>query len=173
MKSAYVFLGTGLVSLLVGCASTPVVLAPVGPNPFGTQRIASHGELQVFSSLAGQSDLENPGSKNPFWYEHTDYCIYNLQGKLVKWVANTVEYGEEGPGRVALPAGRYLVKAHAKDYFWVEVPVAIMRGRTTKVHLDDNWKLPASTPKGDVVSMPNGNPVGWRAECRIHEGDGD
>lgn len=75
MKSAFAFLGTGLVSLLVGCASTPVVLAPVGPNPFGTQGIASHGELQVFSSLARARDSENPGSMNPYWCEHTDYYI--------------------------------------------------------------------------------------------------
>jgi hypothetical protein len=65
---------------------------------------------------------------------------------------------------VALPAGRYFVKAQGKDYLQVEVPITIERGRTTRVHLDDKWNLPADTPKRELVSLPNGNPVGWCAE---------
>jgi hypothetical protein len=77
MRSVCIVLGPGLVSLLVGCSSTPVALAPIGPNPVGGERIASKGELQVFSNLAGQSDDQNQGSKDPVWYQHTDYNIYN------------------------------------------------------------------------------------------------
>jgi len=58
-----------------------------------------------------------------------------------------------------------LVNAQAKDYSWVKVPVTIDRGRTTEVHLDGNWNLPADVPKTKLVNVPNGNPVGWRAEC--------
>jgi hypothetical protein len=164
MKSVSIILGAGLVSLLTGCSSTPVVLAPVGPNPVGGERAASTGELQVFSSLTEQSDDQNQGSEDPVWRQHTDYRIYSLQGKLVKRVDNTIGHFEEAPRRVALPAGQYLVKAQAMDYLWVEVPVTIERGRTTRVHLDDNWKLSADTPKNELVSMPNGKPAGWRAE---------
>jgi hypothetical protein len=164
MQSVYVLLGAGVVSLLVGCSSTPVALAPVGPNPVGSQRTASKGELQVFSSLVEQSDDQNQGSKDPVWYQHTDYRIYDLDGKLVKRVDNTIGHYEQAPRVVALPAGKYLVKAQAKDYLWVEVPVTIKPGRTTRVHLDDKWKLPADTPKRELVSMPNGYPVGWSAE---------
>jgi hypothetical protein len=159
MKSVYILLATGLVSLLVGCSSTPVALAPVGPNPVDIESMDSKGALQVFSSLTGRSEGDNPT-----WHKHTEYYIYNLHGKLLKHVDNTIGHYENAPRPVALPAGRYLVKAHAKDYFWVNVPVTIERGRTTRVHLDDNWKLPANTPKTELVSMPNGNPVGWRAE---------
>jgi hypothetical protein len=166
MKSVCIFLGPGLVSLLVGCSSTPVALAPIGPNPAGNERIASKGELQVFSNLAEQSDNENQGSTDPapLWHQHADYNLYDMQGKLVKHVDNTVGHYEQAPRRVVLPAGRYLVKARAKDYLQVEVPVTIERGRTTRVHLDDNWRLPADAPKRELVSLPNGNPVGWRAE---------
>ncbi len=164
MRSVYVLLGTGLVSLLIGCSSTPIALAPVGPNPVGGETIGSQGELQVFSSLVEQSDDQNQGSEDPVWYQHTDYRIYDLHGKLVKRVANTIGHYEQAARRVVLPTGRYLVKAQAKDYLWVEVPVTIEPGRTTRVHLDDNWKLPADAPKRELVSMPNGNPVGWRAE---------
>lgn len=165
MRSVSMVLGISMVSVLVGCASTPIALAPIGPNPAGSKRRASNGELQVFSNLAEQSDNGNQGSTDPIWYQHTDYRIYNLQGKLVKRVDNAVGHYERSPRRVRLPAGRYLVKAQGEDYSSVEAQVAIECGRTTKVHLDDNWKVPADVPKNEVVSLPNGNPAGWRADA--------
>jgi hypothetical protein len=163
MKSINCLLGTLVISMFAGCASTPVTLAPVGPNPLG-QSTPSRGALQVFSSLAEQNDDQSQGGDgSPVWYQHTPYKIYNLEGKLVKRVGNTIGHYEEAPERVALPAGRYLVVAQATDYFWVSVPVVIDRGRTTRVHLDDSWKLPSETPQTSVVSLPDGIPVGWRA----------
>jgi hypothetical protein len=159
MKGVYFFLGTGLVLSLVGCSSTPVALAPVGPNPFGSKSMVSEGGLQVFSSLVGHSE-----GNNPTWYQHTDYYIYDLHGKLVKRVDNTIGHYDAAPRLVALPAGRYLLKTQANEYVCVDVPVTIERGRTTKVHLDDQWKLPADTAKKELVSLPDGNPVGWSAE---------
>jgi len=126
--------------------------------------MASKGELQVFSCLDEESDDQNQGSQDPVWYQHSDYSIYNLHGKLVKRVNNTTGHYEQAPRRVALPAGRYIVKAQANDYLQVKLPVTIEPGRTTRVHLDDNWKLPAGTQKRELVYMPNGNPVGWSAE---------
>ena len=164
MKSVCIFLGPGLVALLAGCSSTPVALAPIGPNPVGSESAATKGELQVFSNLTEQSDDQNQSSTDPVWYQHRDYNIYDLHGRLVKHVNNTVGHYEQVPRRVALPAGRYLVRAQAADYLRVEVPVTIERGRTTRVHLDDKWKLPPDTPNRELVSLPNGNPVGWRAE---------
>jgi hypothetical protein len=159
MKSICLILGAGLVSVLVGCTSTPVALAPVGPNPAGVERPSSDGQLQVFTSLIGRSE-----GNNPVWYQHTSYYIDDLNGRLVKHVQNTTGRYAETPSRVLLPAGKYLVKAQANDYFWVNVPVTIERGRTTRIHLDDSWKLPAEASKTELVSLPNGNPVGWRAE---------
>jgi hypothetical protein len=157
MKDIILLLGAGLVSLLVGCASTPVALAPVGPNPVSVRSNPSGGGLQVFSSLVGRSEGDNP-----VWYQHTGYYIYDLHGKLVKRVDNTIGYYAEAPRRVALPSGKYLVKAQASDYLWVDVPVTIKPGRTTRVHLDDSWKPPTGTPKTQLVCLPNGNPAGWR-----------
>ena len=68
------------------------------------------------------------------------------------------------PPVVALPPGRYIVEARATDARRVRVPVAIEAGRTSIIHLDDNWKVPVSTPKDELVSLPSGSPVGWRAE---------
>ena len=157
MKSICLLLGTGLVSVLVGCSSTPIAVAPVGPNPFGIKGGASKGELQVFSSLVGRSEGDNPS-----WWQHSNYNIYNLSGKLIKRVDNTVGHYEEAPRQVVLPAGTYLVEAHSSDYFWVDAPVTIERGRTTRVHLDDHWKIPNDAAQ--LVHLPNGNPIGWLAE---------
>ena len=159
MKNINLILGAAVLTLMMGCASTPVVLAPVGPNPVGVKSMDSQGDLQVFSGLVGRTEGENPT-----WYQHTDYYIYDLHGKMVRHVDNTIGYYAKAPSRVALPAGRYLVKAKANDFLWVAVPVTIEHGRTTRVHLADNWQIPADAPKSELVSMPNGNPIGWRAD---------
>jgi hypothetical protein len=166
MKIVYCLPGLVFASLLIGCASTPIALAPVGPNPNGSLTAASMGELQVFSSLVRQHDDQNQaGDGMPGWYQHTDYCIYTPQGKLVKRVGNTTGHYEETPRLVILRPGRYLIKAEARDYSWVQLPVTIERGRTTRVHLDDNWKPAEPAPKNALISMPNGNPVGWRDQA--------
>ncbi len=159
MKSICCIMTIGVVSLLMGCASTQVSLPPVGPNPERAGTKSSTGDLQVFSSLVGRAEGENPT-----WHQHSDYYIYDPGGNLVKHVNNTTGYYARAPRPVSLPAGSYLVKAQSTDYFWVEVPVTIQHGKTTRVHLDDNWKAPAVTPTGEIVHLPNGNPVGWSAE---------
>ena len=165
MKNLPLLLGLGVFSLLIGCSTTSVVLAPVGPNPFDSESVASASSLQVFSKVTRKrEDREEGGDGTSSAHQHTDYSIYDLQGKLVMHVGNATGEYAETPKQVALPAGRYLVKAQAKDYFWVKVPVTIERGRTTRVHLDDNWNPPADAPRTKLVTAPNGNPVGWRTE---------
>jgi hypothetical protein len=60
-----------------------------------------------------------------------------------------------------LPVGSYLVKARAKDYLLVTVPVVIKGGQTTRVYLDDSWVLPDGLPKTEIIYTPRGFPVGW------------
>jgi hypothetical protein len=88
----------------------------------------------------------------------------NTRGKVVEQVDNTVEHYSTSPRLVSLRPGNYTVSARDKEWLSVKVPVVIERGRTTKVHLDDNWQPPASTQKTEVVSAPDGNPAGWRAD---------
>jgi hypothetical protein len=164
MKKVVFLLGAGLVALVAGCSSTPVALGPVGPNPKGSQSEASTGGLQVFTRMAVRQDDQNQaGDGEPVWHQYTEYNIYNPDGILLKRVVNSAGHYGERADLVTLPAGRYLVKAQAKDYFWVNVPVTIERGRTTRVHLDENWKPPADAPKGEIITGPDGKPAGWRA----------
>jgi hypothetical protein len=163
MKSI-ILLGAGLVLFMTGCASTPLVLGPIGPNPTASKSDAPVGKLQVFSRVEAQKDDQNQaGDSWPDWYQHTDYVIYGSNGKPVKHVGNTTGHYAEAPKLVTLPAGQYWVKARAKDYFWVKVPVTIKPGRITRVHLDDNWNPPADTPSKAIITEPSGHPVGWNA----------
>jgi hypothetical protein len=142
---------------MVGCSSTPITLAPIGPNPTGVESMASEGELQVFSRMVGRSE-----GNNPDWHQHSDYYIYDLHKKLIKRVRNNFGYYAKAPCLVALPTGNYLVKARAKNYFWVDVPVTIKPGETTDVHLDTAWKIPFDASTNEMVYFPDGYPAGWR-----------
>jgi hypothetical protein len=171
MKSVHYLMGSVVATLLVGCSSTPVALAPVGPNPFGVESKVSTGGLEVFSSLTEQSDDQNQGNNgDPVWYQHTGYKLYTMHGKLLRRVDNTTGHYDTAPRQVMLPPGRYVVKAQAKPDYWVELPVTIEPGRTTRVHLDDKWKPPSDTPKRELVSLPNDKPVGWRDKSTIQAG---
>ena len=120
--------------------------------------VAGRCVLEVFSALTGRSEGDNPS-----WYQHSRYLVYNRLGKRLESVGNTVGYYAEMPRLISLPPGDYLVKAQAKGHWWVEVPVKIERGRTTRVHLDAAWQMPPGTSKSELVSIPAGYPIGWRA----------
>jgi len=124
------------------------------------------GYLQVFSSLAVQSDDQNQASNggNPIWYQHTDYSVYDAEGKRVEHVDNSMGHYSTSPRLVSLPPGNYTVRARGKQWLSINVPVVIKAHRTTKVHLDDNWEPPAGTPKTEVVTGPGGYPAGWSAD---------
>jgi hypothetical protein len=157
MKRITIILSATVACLLAGCASTPVVLSPVGPNPFALAGSDANGQLEVFSATEGRIEGDNPT-----WFQHGDYYIYTQQGRMLKRVVNTVGYYEEAPCRLSLSPGNYLVKAGAKDYFRVEIPVVVRRGLLTAVHLDNKWKPPEATAKTNLVYTPDGYPIGWR-----------
>ncbi len=163
MKEVGIALGVSVVLVAAGCSTAPVALAPVGPNPTRGETMTATGELQVFSRLRQESDDQNQASEDPVWRQHADYSVYDTHGKLVARVYNSIGHYEQAPRQVVLPPGQYLVKAPARDYLLVEVPVTIERGRLTRVHLDDKWQLPSATPNTELVCAPNGEPVGWKA----------
>jgi hypothetical protein len=164
MKNVSVLLAAGLIAVLTGCSTVSV--QPVGPNPTGAKSALSTGQLEVFSRPASRDDDQNmAGDGIPPWHQYTAYDIYDLSGNMIKRVINSRGHYGERPDVVALPAGRYMVKAQAKDYVWVNVPVEIEPGRTTRVHLDEKW-VPANAGKGEVVRGPDGTPVGWQVQSK-------
>lgn len=160
MKNITLTLGVALAALLVGCSTTPVALAPVGPGPFTSQAGASNkGNLLVYSSLVTRTE----GSENPDWHQHSHYYISDSNGRQRRYVDNTVGHYERTPRTLHLAPGTYTVKAMASGRQWVELPVVIRPGQTTIVHLDNGWN-PGNVPAAQIVSMPNGYPVGWRSD---------
>lgn len=150
--------------LLASCASSPVALSPVGPNPsLGGSSLADTGYLRVFSER--ELVTEGYDGPNPSYYQHSSYRIYDSHGKLMQYVGNTVGKYATAPAVVSLQPGSYVVKARAEDYLTVEVPILIAPDRTTNVHLDDRWNPPAGTPNQELVLEPSGSPVGWRSSA--------
>ena len=158
MKRSILFLGAaGAMALLAGC-SAPVALKPVGPNPGGFQTATVNGQLEVFSAESARMEGDNP-----IWRQHSDYYICNEQGKRLERVENALGYYARTPRLVTLPAGKYIVKARAKDALLAEVPVVIQPGEITKVHLDGQWQPVAN--RTQLVWAPSGYPVGWRVNA--------
>jgi hypothetical protein len=147
-------------AILSGCASPPIVLAPVGPAPVEKTAHVSTGRLQVFSAAEARADGDDT-----YYYPHTGYSIFSDVGRRLKYVNNHVGTMDESPAVVPLPTGHYRIVAQSEAYGRVTVPVVIESGRTTTIHLERDWK-PAANLSRNVVRLPDGEAVGWSA--KIH-----
>jgi hypothetical protein len=162
MKHATLLAGTALASLLMGCASQHVVLAPVGPNPTAGINSTALGQLIVYSPEAPNDD-GNAFAFAPEWYQRMDYNIYYPDGKLAEHVINSPAPYDANPATITLAPGDYVVKSPSREYMELKVPITVEAGKTTRVHLDARWKA-SEAPPTEVVSTPGGYPVGWRSE---------
>lgn len=141
-----------------GCASQPIVLAPVGPGPFVNGAYADgKGDLEVYTETHEycEDDLS--------YFPHTDYEIYTVDGKHLKHVWNHQNHEDEHPAVVTLSPGEYVVKAWADSCGFVSVPVVIKANETTRVILQPGWNPGGTVAKSALVQTPNGYFVGWRA----------
>ena len=146
---------------LAGCASPPKLgnLEAVGPEIRSSDRMSGNGWLQVYSATR-QYDTGG----NTFYYPHTNYVIYDAQGKIVKRVRNHVGIMDESPAVVTLPAGSYKVLAKHPGYGQVMIPVVVSASQATAVHLDGAWQPPRGAKEGALVRLPDGECIGFRAE---------
>lgn len=151
-----------VIPLLASCVSQPITLAPVGPRPVAAMQFlpsSGQGHLQVFT----ETDETEVGQDVPF-FPHRDYQIYTAEGKRLKRVWNSQSPEDKTPAVVTLPAGDYLVKADAELYGRVTLPVVIRAGQTTRVILQPGWNPSGEVANADLVRMPDGYPIGWRAD---------
>jgi hypothetical protein len=159
-RALWLALLTGLIGLAVGCASTgksPVITEAVGPAPNAFSR-AFTSSIQVFSA----TEQFRSGS-DIYYYPHTSYSIYDRAGKRVKSVPNRVGMTDQTPEVVRIPPGDYVVIALAEGFGRVRIPVVVKPGRLTEVRLERSWKPPMDTPASDLVTFPDGQPIGWKA----------
>jgi hypothetical protein len=159
MKTSVKFILLVVIPLLASCASQPIALAPVGPGPFAHRASSnSNGDLQVYT------ETEEYYLDEMSYFPHTDYQIYTTDGKHLKRVWNHQTHEDEYPATVTLPPGEYVVKAYAEFYGPVIVPVVIKPAETTRVILQPGWKPARTVTRSDLVQIPNGYFVGWRAD---------
>lgn len=145
----------------------------VGPEPLGTATERGDGALQVYS--ANEKALSHVIASDVFEndqvrYElaHTDYAIYDNNGKLVKKVSNAKNPNDSSPALVKLAAGQYKVVAKAQtDDGWTityNVPVVVKTGGKTVVHLEPDWRPSKTVEQGSsLVQGHDGRIIGWLA----------
>jgi hypothetical protein len=165
------WLTAGLIPALVSCAASrsPLVLGPVGPETSGRVVAISSGYLKVYSATEDyhNGSAEDLDFQSVHYYPHTNYAVYSEDGKIVKKVRNAIGVHDEDPALVEMPAGTYTVLAESERYGMVKVKVVIEPGKLTTVNLEYNKQPPSGSSKGnyDLVRLPNGSIVGWRADA--------
>ena len=176
MKFAIVIVVSSSVACLVGCASTPQIAISEGVGPAPMERAEAPGKsvLQVYSArVKALTDLNreeflwnNDFGKNAFLYEaaHTDYTICTRDGKVLQRVRNARNPNDPEPAVVPLPPGNYEVKANARGFGLVTIPVVIEPGNVTMVNLQRGENpVVASVAKSNAVLLGDYRIVGWRA----------
>jgi hypothetical protein len=171
---------TGALIGLTGCATSNhyALVEPIGPAPGALAQNSEDGVLQVYSArqpahidpnyavfFQGSSALKHLA----YLPAHTDYSIYDAAGRLIRHVQNSTALGDANPAQVALPSGRYQVRAEAEtgdgDLATISLPVIIESSRTTMVYLDGGITAPPpGSQRNELVSLPNGYIAGWRAD---------
>jgi hypothetical protein len=152
--------GAIIIPVVAGCASNPLALATVGPQPGRPAAPGLQGSVQVFSATQTSNPIGDIGSAS-YFHPHSGYQIKAASGQPVRFVFNHASDMDEWPDLVNLPPGHYQIEAQSACCGLVSVPVVIENGRTTVVHLDRNWSAPSHTPANQVVFLPNGESVGW------------
>lgn len=129
-----------------------MVLPAVGPLTSNRSHNAGVGSLQVFTALTERND-----SGIQYLYPQ-NYFIYQTN-TMLKAAVNSALMSEQ-PSVVDLPPGDYVVRAPADGFGWVQVPVVIKAGALTEVHLDRRWRPGDWRSSTNLVTMPDGSPMG-------------
>jgi hypothetical protein len=162
MKEQHLFVSVGAAMLLTSCASLQsiAVTGTVGPQP--ARLYPSAGFLKVYSATEEHFDGDTA------YYSHTNYRILTRDGRVFKEVRNAISPSDEIPETVTLPSGAYTVVAESETSGTVSVPVVVRTGRTTVLHLerDKDWTPSALARESDLIHLPNGQPIGFRAADR-------
>ena len=148
--------------LLAGCSaiSQQVLMPPIGPRPNEhIESVGGKGQLIVYS------DTDEHDEDAVYYYPHSAYTIFTLDGKKVRYVRNHRDKYDEAPEVVSLEPGDYSIRARAESCGYVNVNVSVKSGQITPVYFgrgNGNSRLDAN--EAAVVRLPNGRLVGWAAD---------
>lgn len=159
-----------LALLACGCVEVhreQLALEAVGPAPQNPAISSSIGELQVYSALqAGYVQDRYGDMREEIVQQFSPYKIFRADGEPVLSVDNDRKSGVLEPEVARLAPGTYCVKARARGYGRVSVPVIIKSGERTVVHLEGGqmWPDKSVFNASNAVFLPNGTIVGWKAQ---------
>ena len=88
------------------------------------------GSLKVYLT----ADEFNDG--NAWYFPHSAFAIYTIDGKLVKNVKSHFTYDEIPEVLVPLPVGSYIVVARSEKDRYIGLPVVIKAGQRTILDMD-------------------------------------
>jgi hypothetical protein len=108
----------------------PLSPGPVRPGNLDYQTELPQGYLRVYSA----TDKFNDG--DAWYFPHSSYAIYTIDGKLFKNVKNHRSADDEVPEVVALPVGTYTVVARSERDGYGHVLVVIKEGQQAILDLD-------------------------------------
>jgi len=108
----------------------PLSPGPVRPGNLDYRSQLPQGYLKVYSA----TDKFNDG--DAWYFPHSSYAIYTIDGKLFKNVKNHCSADDEVPEVVALPVGTYTVVARSERDGYGHVLVVIKEGQQTILDLD-------------------------------------
>ena len=108
----------------------PLFPGPIRPGNLDYPAGSSQGYLTVYLT----ADEFNDG--NAWYFPHSAFAIYTIDGKLFKNVKSHFTYDEIPEVLVALPVGSYIVVARSEKDGYIRLPVAIKAGQRTILDLD-------------------------------------
>jgi len=108
----------------------PLFPGPMRPRDLDHPVGSSQGYLTVYLT----ADEFNDG--NAWYFPHSAFAIYTIDGKLFKNVKSHFTYDEIPELLVALPVGSYIVIARSEKDGYLRLPVVIKAGQRTILDLD-------------------------------------
>ena len=114
----------------------PLVFGMISAEKNASARETRLGYLKVYSA----TDEFNDGEA--WYFPHSSYIVYTINGKLVMRVENHISRSDEVPEMVILPIGSYTVEARSEQDGYVRIAVIIKEGHQTILHLDMREQKP-------------------------------
>ena len=108
----------------------PLFPGPMRPGNLDHPVGSSQGYLTVYLTANEFND------GNAWYFPHSAFAIYTIDGKLVKNVKSDFTYDEIPEVLVPLPVGSYIVVARSEKDRYIRLPVVIKGGQRTILDLD-------------------------------------
>ena len=113
-----------------GIDRSPSFPSPARPGNLDYPAGSARGYLTVYITAAEFND------RSAWYFPHSFYAIYTIDGKLFRNVTSQPSPDDEIPDVVPLPVGAYMVVGRSEKDDCIRLPVVIRTGQRTILDLD-------------------------------------